>query len=105
MNYCWRTYLNAPEEKELVFSEMVLHIHREEKEVMSLKPEPIGPIPQETARVAKAACPKGSTFIQMRDELGVLFEDSMFVNLFPQDGQPALVSWSLALGTTMQFAE
>ncbi len=36
---------------------------------MSLKPEPIGPIPQETIRVAKAACPKGSTFIRMRDEL------------------------------------
>ncbi len=27
---------------------------------MSLKPEPIGPVPQETARVAKAAFPKGS---------------------------------------------
>lgn len=72
---------------------------------MSLKPEPIGPIPQETARVAKAACPKGSTFIQMRDVLGVLFEDSMFVKLFPPDGQPALAPWRLALVTLMQFAE
>jgi len=35
---------------------------------MSLKPEPIGPIPQETARVAKAAFPKGSLFLRMRDE-------------------------------------
>ncbi len=25
---------------------------------MSLKPEPIGPVPQETARIAKAAFPK-----------------------------------------------
>jgi len=49
---------------------------------MSLKPEPIGPIPQETARVAKAACPERSTFIQMRDASGMLFEDSMFANLF-----------------------
>jgi transposase len=72
---------------------------------MSLKPEPIGPIPPETARVAKAACPNGSTFIQMRDVLGVLFEDSMFANLFPPDGQPALAPWRLALVTIMQFAE
>ena len=65
---------------------------------MSLKPEPIGPIPQETARVAKAACPKGSTFIQMCDVLGVLFEDSMFVKLFPPDGQPALARLPISPG-------
>ncbi len=35
---------------------------------MSLKPEPIGPVPQETARIAKAAFPKGSLFLRMRDE-------------------------------------
>jgi len=33
---------------------------------MSLKPEPIGPVPQETARVAKAAFPKSSLFMRMR---------------------------------------
>jgi len=49
---------------------------------MSLKPEPIGPIPPETIRVAKAACPKGSTFIRMRDELGVLFQDEMSLPCF-----------------------
>ena len=32
---------------------------------MSLKPEPISPIPQETARLAKAVFPEGSTFIKM----------------------------------------
>jgi hypothetical protein len=77
---------------------MVLHVQREEKEAMSLKPEPIGPIPQETIRVAKAACPKGNTFIHMRDALGVLFEDSMFVKLFPADGQPALARLPLGSG-------
>jgi transposase len=35
---------------------------------MSLKPEPIGPIPQETVRLAKAVFPEGSTFIKMRDD-------------------------------------
>ena len=72
---------------------------------MSLKPQPMGPIPPETARVAKAACPKGSTFIKMRDKLGVLFEDTMFTDLFPQNGQPALAPWRLALVTIMQFTE
>ena len=64
---------------------------------MSLKPEPIGPVPQETARVAKAAFPKGSLFMHMRDEA--------FAALFPHDGQPALAPWRLALITIMQFAE
>jgi transposase len=72
---------------------------------MSLKPEPIHPNPQETARVAKAAFPKGSTFMRMRDELGILYQDEAFATLFPQDGQPALAPWRLALITIMQFAE
>ena len=66
---------------------------------MSLKAEPIGPIPQETARLAKVVFPEGSTFIKMRDELGTLFQDELFATLFPKDGQPALAPWRLALVT------
>ena len=36
---------------------------------MSLKPELVPPIPEETKRVAKAAFPKGSTYMRMRAEL------------------------------------
>ncbi len=72
---------------------------------MSLKPEPIGPVPEETARLASAVFPEGSPFIKMRDELGTLFQDEMFAALFPKDGQPALAPWRLALVTIMQFAE
>lgn len=72
---------------------------------MSLKSEPIGPVPQETARLAKAVFPEGCTFIKMRDELGTLFQDAMFAALFPKDGQPALAPWRLALITIMQFVE
>jgi len=60
---------------------------------MSLKSEPIGPIPQETAHLAKAVFPEGSTFIKMQDELGTLFQDTMFATLFPKVGQPALAPW------------
>ena len=70
---------------------------------MSLKPEPIGPVPEETARLAKAVFPEGCTFIKMRDELGTLFQDEMFAALFPKEGQPALAPWRLALVTIMQF--
>ena len=30
---------------------------------MSLQPEPAGPVPDETARVARAAFPKGSVYM------------------------------------------
>src|SRR5437870_8724672 len=70
---------------------------------MSLKPEPMSPIPQETVRLAKAVFPEGSPFIKMRDELGTLFQDEMFAALFPKDGRPALAPWRLALVTIMQF--
>ena len=72
---------------------------------MSLKPQPIGPVPEETVRVARAAFPKGNAFMQMRDELGVLWEDEDFSEIFPTRGQPALAPWRLALVTVMQFAE
>lgn len=72
---------------------------------MSLKPEPLCPIPLQTVRVAKAAFPKGCTFLTMRDELGVLYQDEMFAALFPKDGQPALAPWRLALVTLMQFVD
>lgn len=53
---------------------------------MSLHPEPIRPIPEETARVARAAFPKGTTYTRMRDELGVVWEDEDFAGLFPTRG-------------------
>jgi transposase len=36
---------------------------------MSLRPEPIGPVPEETARVARAAFPRGNSWLRLRDEL------------------------------------
>lgn len=50
---------------------------------MSLRPEPIRPVPEETARVARAAFPKGIAYTSLRDELGTIFEDGDFSDLFP----------------------
>jgi transposase len=72
---------------------------------MSLKPEPLQPIPEETVRVARAAFPKGNVYMQMRDEFGTLYEDEQFRDLFSERGQPAESPWRLALITIMQFAE
>src|SRR5260221_12364323 len=72
---------------------------------MSLKPQAIGPVPEETARIARAAYPKGNIYIQLRDTLGTIYEDEQFADLFPQRGQPAESPWRLALVCVMQFLE
>src|SRR5258707_6887283 len=56
---------------------------------MSLKPQGINPVPEETARIACTAYPKGNVSMHMRDELGTLSEDESFAHLFPNNGQPA----------------
>ena len=50
---------------------------------MCLHPRSIEPLPEETARVAKAAFPKGTTYMTMRDALGGIFKDEDFAHLFP----------------------
>jgi transposase len=72
---------------------------------MSLHPEPIGPVPEDTARVARAAFAKGNPYLSLRDELGVFFADAQFADLFPTRGQPAEAPWRLALVVVLQFAE
>jgi transposase len=39
-------------------------------------------IPAETIRVAQAAFPKGNVYLKMRDELGILYQDEQFKDLF-----------------------
>lgn len=72
---------------------------------MSMHPQPIGPVPEDTARVARAAFPKGTTYLQMRDVLGTMYDDEDFAELFEGRGRPAIAPWRLALVSVMQFAE
>src|SRR5215471_6548590 len=55
---------------------------------MSLKPQAICPVPQETVRVARAAYPKGNLYLQMREVLGSIYADEDFADLFPKEGPP-----------------
>ncbi len=72
---------------------------------MSLQPQAIPPVPEETARVARAILPEGNTCIHMRDELGTFFRDEDFLDLFSEKGQPAESAWRLTLVMVMQYAE
>ncbi|MBZ0310056.1 MAG: transposase, partial [Anaerolineae bacterium] len=70
-----------------------------------LRPESQYEIPEETQRVARAAFPKGNVYMRMRDELGNLYKDEVFEQLFSSTGQPAIAPWRLAWVTVLQFAE
>jgi transposase len=72
---------------------------------MILHPEPIGKVPAETARVARAAFPKGTLVTPLRDEFSAIYEDEDFHKLYPARGQPGLAPWRLALVTVFQFLE
>src|SRR2546422_482859 len=73
--------------------------------VMSLRLHALEPVPEETARVAHAAFPKGNPYLLLRDTLGTIFRDDDFATCFPLEGQPGLPPWRLALVTIMQFRE
>ena len=49
-------------------------------------------IPEETARVARAAYPKGNLYMKMRDALGTIYQDESFAHLFPANGRPVGIS-------------
>jgi transposase len=72
---------------------------------MSLHPHIIAPVPDETARIARAAFPKGHPSLTFRDALGTIFQDEDFVPLYAHTGQPGFTPWRLALVTIMQFRE
>jgi transposase len=72
---------------------------------MSLRSQPIPPVPEATVCVAHAAFRKGNVFMRMRDEIGPIYTDDAFASLFPARGQPAESPWRLALVTIMQYVE
>jgi transposase len=70
-----------------------------------LPPRKVWDIPEETARVAKASFPKGNRYLTFRDEMGVIYQDAAFAELFVWRGQPAESPGFLAMVTILQFAE
>lgn len=69
---------------------------------MSLRPQPPFAIPAETQRVAHAAFPRGALCLRIADELGELYRDDQFAELFPTRGQPATSPARLAWVSVLQ---
>lgn len=72
---------------------------------MSMYPQEPTAIPEETARVARAAYPKGTLAMRLRDALGGIYRDEQFASLFAERGRPAEAPWRLAVVLVLQFAE
>lgn len=62
-------------------------------------------VPAETRRVAQAAFPKGNVYVRLRDELGLIYRDSEFAELFSWLGRPEESPGLLAVVLVLQFAE
>ena len=72
---------------------------------MSTNPPAFANIPEQTARVAKSACPKGTLAMHLRDALAELSQHEHFAALNPIEGQPAYATWQLTLVTVLQYIE
>lgn len=72
---------------------------------MSVWPKARYEVPITTERVAKAAFPKGCLTIRIRDELGELFADKDFSQLYGVRGRPGFSPAQLALVSVLQFVE
>ena len=73
---------------------------------MSLRPEPLPPIPDATAAAVRAAFPKGNLYVELRAEFGTLNDDRLLADLYPPQGRPVEVApWRLALVMVMQDIE
>ena len=72
---------------------------------MSLEPGADDGVPEMTARVVRAAFPRGTLAIRIREALGPLFADEDFAAAFPRSGRPAASPGALALVSVLQFAE
>ncbi|GHO49262.1 IS1182 family transposase [Ktedonospora formicarum] len=72
---------------------------------MSLQPEPLPQVPEETARVARLLFPKGNRYMWLRDELSGIYHDEQFLSLYPKGGQLAEQPWRLALMSIVQYME
>lgn len=64
---------------------------------MSLEPRSDEGVPELTARMVRAAFPKGTLAIRVREALGPVFADGDFAAAFPGQGRPAAPPGALAL--------
>jgi hypothetical protein len=66
-----------------------------------MKAQPIPPVPEATTAAARAAFRKGNVYMQMRDELGSIYTDDLFADLYPAAGH-LLVASGLSFHTLIR---
>ena len=73
---------------------------------MSLQPQPFPPLPVETAQIAqKIFRRRGNLYLTIGDQIGPLFADVDFADLYAADGAPAISPNLLALAVIFQRQE
>ena len=72
---------------------------------MSLHPQELPEIPEETARIARILFPKGNIYMWLRDELGMIYNDEQFASLYSKVGQLAEQPWRLVIASVIQYME
>ncbi|WP_420717228.1 transposase [Streptomyces sp. H27-G5] len=70
-----------------------------------MRPGGLPPVPERTARTARAAFPGGSLPIRLRDHLAEVFDGALFLDAFPDRGAPAQSPALLALVTVLRFTD
>jgi len=72
---------------------------------MSMQPRPWPDVPEQTARMARAAFRKGNLATRIRDELGQVYEDARFTAAFGVRGRPGISPAQLMIASVLQFSE
>jgi transposase len=70
-----------------------------------MQPRPFPALPETTARVARSAFRKGSLYLTIGDEIGHIFDDEDFGDLYALEGAPALAPAQLVLVLIFQALE
>src|SRR5437588_3651158 len=81
------------------------NIDQRRRKAMSLHPQKLPEIPEETARIARILFPKGNMYMWLRDELGMIYNDEQFASLYSNVGQLAEQPWRLAIVSVIQYME
>jgi len=74
-------------------------------EAVSLQPRPWPEVPALTAQFARAAFPKGSLAMRLRDVLGPVYTDERFTAAFGVRGRPGISPAQLMMVVVLQFTE
>jgi len=72
---------------------------------MSLPAQIIPPLPEQTAQVAKQAFRKGNIYLTIGDEIGMIFKNEDFADLYAREGKPAIPPYILAMVLIFQYME